>query len=144
MASFAQLDENNVVIWVIGISNDAIMDENGNESEEKGIQICKGFMGSDTRWVQTSLSGKFRRQYASIGGLYDPVNDVFIDPRPLGMESFIIVDGKWIPPIPYPEPYTAENWPLSDRPFTEHHAFLWNEENVSWDLFAPREQPEPE
>jgi hypothetical protein len=145
MAHFAQLDDENIVVRVIVISNDDILDEDGNESEEIGIALCKRLTGEeDSRWIQTSINSNIRRQYASVGGIYDPINDVFIDPKPIGVDSFILVDGKWTPPIPRPEQYTQETWPLTDRPFTEHHTFLWNEENVSWDLFAPREQPEPE
>ena len=54
MAHFAQLDENNIVLQVNVISNGDILDENGNESEEMGIQLCKDLVGQDTKWVQTS------------------------------------------------------------------------------------------
>ena len=45
MAHFAELDQNNVVTQVIVISNDDILDENGNESEQVGIQFCKNLYG---------------------------------------------------------------------------------------------------
>jgi len=41
MAHFAELDDNNVVIQVIVISDDDIMDENGLENEDIGIELCK-------------------------------------------------------------------------------------------------------
>lgn len=40
MAHFAELDENNKVIQVIVVHNNELLDDNGNESEQKGIDFC--------------------------------------------------------------------------------------------------------
>jgi hypothetical protein len=80
MAHFAQLDENNVVLQVIVVSNNDILDENGMEDESIGIAFCKNLLGEDTQWVQTSYNGKTRGGFAGVGGSYDPVADVFIAP----------------------------------------------------------------
>lgn len=77
MAHFAKLDENNMVIEVIVISNEDILDENGMESEEKGIEFCKMLHGPNTNWKQTSYSGAFRGAFAGIGMQYDPEKDLF-------------------------------------------------------------------
>ena len=138
MAHFAQINENNIVIWVVSVSNEEITDENGTESEDKGINLLKSIVGEDTKWVQTSYNSNFRRQYASAGGIYDPTSDVFIDPKPAGVESFVLVDGKWYPPIPAPEKYTEENWPEENGEYTEAHAFYWNEESLSWKIMIHR------
>lgn len=79
MAHFAKLDENNTVIEVIVISNDHILDENGNESEEKGIEFCQSLHGPDTVWKKTSYNHNFRGIMAGIGMIYDPEKDIFID-----------------------------------------------------------------
>jgi hypothetical protein len=79
MAHFAKLDENNKVIEVIVVSNDDILDENGEENEEIGIEFCKMIQGSNTNWKQTSYNGNFRGRYAGIGMYYDEINDEFID-----------------------------------------------------------------
>lgn len=79
MAHFARLDENNTVLEVIVIDNDDILDENGNESEEKGIVICQTILGPNTIWRQTSYNKSFRGAFASIGMIYDPEKDIFID-----------------------------------------------------------------
>lgn len=78
MAHFAQLDENNVVIQVIVVNNDDILDENGNESEQKGIEFCQNILGPNTTLKQTSYNGNFRGHFAGIGMTYDPVNDKFV------------------------------------------------------------------
>lgn len=80
MAHFAQLDENDVVTQVIVVSNDDILDENGNESETKGIEFCKNLLGGD-KWIQTSFNGNIRGIYAGVGFTYDSVNDTFVNPN---------------------------------------------------------------
>lgn len=77
MAHFAQLDENNIVIRVIVVHNNELLDENGVEVEEIGIEFCKQLLGNDTVWVQTSYSNSFRGKYAAIGMYYDLDLDIF-------------------------------------------------------------------
>lgn len=79
MAHFAKLDENNKVIEVIVVSNQDILDENGEENEEIGIKFCRMIQGQNTNWKQTSYNGNFRGRYAGIGMYYDQINDEFID-----------------------------------------------------------------
>ena len=79
MAHFAELNEINEVIRVIVVSNNDIVDENGNEQESKGIEFCKSLFGQNTRWIQTSYNANFRGKYAGERDIYDPVNDIFIE-----------------------------------------------------------------
>lgn len=83
MAHFAELDENNIVLRVIVVSNEMLL-ENGQESEAKGIAFCKQLFGEDTNWAQTSYNGNFRKHYACRGDTYDPQKDGFISPKPEG------------------------------------------------------------
>lgn len=83
MAHFAELNQNNVVLRVIVVGNDAIID-NGQESEAKGIAFCQELFGANTRWVQTSYNGTIRKNYAGIDYLYDQTRDAFIAPKPDG------------------------------------------------------------
>jgi hypothetical protein len=82
MAHFAELDQNNVVLRVIVVANKDTADENGNEVEAIGVAFCQSLFGSETIWKQTSYHANFRKNYASIGYLYDPVRDAFIAPQP--------------------------------------------------------------
>jgi hypothetical protein len=85
MAHFAELDPaNNSVLRVVVISNDAIIDQDGNEREDLGIALCKELYGTETKWVQTSYNANFRRYYAGYGFRYDEDHDVFIRPKPNG------------------------------------------------------------
>jgi hypothetical protein len=81
MAHFAKLDENNVVIDVIVIHNNELLDESGNEIEAKGIEFLTTWSSGYTNWKQTSYNGSFRKNYATIGGTYDPSRDAFIAPK---------------------------------------------------------------
>jgi len=48
MAHFAQLDENNIVTRVIVVSNEDVLNSDGEEVEQIGIDFCKNLFGSDT------------------------------------------------------------------------------------------------
>jgi hypothetical protein len=62
---------------VIVINNDVLLDENGNEVEQKGIDFCKSLYGNDTIWIQTSYNKNFRGEFAGIGYLYNNELDKF-------------------------------------------------------------------
>lgn len=135
MAHFAKLDENNVVTHVIVISNDDILDENGNESEEIGIELCRKLSNDpNSKWVQTSYNSKFRRQYAGLGKIYDPERDIFYNPSDLipPYPSWVFNDDKfeWEPPVPMP---------------TDHHinVYFWDESKLEWVLPKKPQQPYP-
>lgn len=102
MAHFAKLDENNIVIEVIVVNNSDIIDENGQESEQKGIEFCQMLHGLNTVWRQTSYNSNFRGIFAGIGMQYDSEQDIFIDPNvPTGLNPTITI-------------------PVSTRRFFEH------------------------
>lgn len=76
MAHFAELDETNTVVRVIVVHNNELLDENGIESEQKGIEFCVAHYGG--RWIQTSYNSTFRGMYAGVGHLYNETLDEFI------------------------------------------------------------------
>jgi hypothetical protein len=118
MAHFAKLDENNIVIDVLVVSNDILLKTDGTESEYKGKVFLNGLFGNAT-WVQTSYNSNFRKQYAGIGFTYDETNDVFISIKPFNSWT-LDSNFEWQPPTSYP---------------TDNRTYSWNETNLSWDLF---------
>lgn len=115
MAHFAELDSNNKVLRVVVISNEDLKDNNGEEQEDIGIQVCKNIFGADTNWIQTSYSSKFRKCYAGIGSTYDPVLDIFIPVQPAPW--FVLTENHdWICPE-HLNPATGE-------PYTESELLL--------------------
>jgi hypothetical protein len=117
MAHFAQLDNNNIVINVIVVHNNELLDQNGNEIEQKGIDFCKTLFGQDTEWVQTSYNGNFRKNYASGGGTYNKELDAFIAPKPY--PSWILNNKTWLWESPITMP-------------TDGKAYIWDEDTTSW------------
>jgi len=116
MAHFAKL-ENNIVTQVIVVANQDILDENGQESEQKGIDFCSNLLGGT--WKQTSYNGRIRKNYAGIGYTYDEGRDAFIATKPYN--SWILDEDKaqWKAPVDYP---------------TDEGKYTWNEETLAWDI----------
>ena len=124
MAHFAKID-GNIVTDVIVISNDEILDDDGNESEAIGVAFLQSVFGADTVWKQTSYNYSFRKNYAMVGGTYDADKDAFIDVKPpypswqLNEETCI-----WEAPVPIPDDH-------------ETNPVRWDEENQEWVDFNP-------
>lgn len=88
MAYYAELNENNIVLRVVAISNEDCMDENGNEVEQLGIDRCLELFKTGN-WKKTSYNGNIRKNYAGIGFFYDEQRDAFIDQKPDGEGWFL-------------------------------------------------------
>lgn len=80
MAHYAQIDETNTVTNVIVVNNQTINNLPYPESEPIGQAFIAslGFTGS---WLETSYNANFRGVYAGIGFTYDPVLDIFVQPK---------------------------------------------------------------
>jgi hypothetical protein len=115
MAHFAELDENNIVLRVIVVSNADTSDVNGVEREEIGVAFCHSLFGSSTVWKQTSYNGNMRRNYAGIGYSYDASRDAFIPPKPF--PSWVLNEQTclWDAPVAYPDGGKFYRW---DEPTT--------------------------
>lgn len=120
MAHFAKIDNSNIVIDVIVLSNDTINNLPFPESEPVGITFLTEWSGGYTNWKQTSYNGSFRKNYAGMQYLYDINLDAFISPKPFPSWLLNTTICQWEPPIPYP---------------TDGKLYVWNEQNQSWVLF---------
>jgi hypothetical protein len=114
MAHFAELDESNIVKQVIVVHNNELLDENGNESEQKGIDFCVQLLGGT--WVQTSYNATIRKNYACIGDLYDPIRDAFIPLKPYA--SWVLDENtcRWEAPV--------------TKPIGK--LYIWDEQTLAW------------
>jgi len=126
MAHFAQIGIDNVVLRVSVVRNEDILDADGNESEEVGIQFLKSIHGQITNWLQTSYNGNFRYRYAGIGMVYNNEYDVFLAPQPYLSWTLNTEIYEWEPPVPQPE--------LTDDQREAGSSYEWNEENQEWEL----------
>jgi hypothetical protein len=116
MAHFATLDESNIVTKVEVINNDVILDGDGVEQEQLGIDFLTELYGAGN-YKQTSYNNNFRKQFASRGFTYDAVKDKFISIQPFPSWS---LDGNddWKAPVAYPN---------------DGKEYLWNEDTTSWE-----------
>jgi hypothetical protein len=117
MAHFAKLDENNIVLEVLVVNNEAIDNLSFPESEPIGVEFCKSLYGIDTIWKQTSYNGSFRKHYAGKGYTYMSDIDAFVQPKPYASWVLNTERCVWQPPIPYPD---------------DGKQYIWNEETLSW------------
>ena len=125
MAYFAQLNEENLVTQVIGVANQEILNEQGQESEQKGIDFCTNLLGGT--WKQTSYntqSGQhtlggtpFRKNFAGIGYTYDETLDAFVPPKPFASWTLNNETAQWEAPTPYP---------------TDDKRYTWDEATTAW------------
>jgi len=106
MAHFAEIGEDGLVLRVIVVANSDIIDSNGNESEEMGINICQNALGGN--WVQTSYNARSRKNYAGIGFTYDEARDAFIPPKPF--PSWILNEQSCIWNAPVEKPIGDYTW----------------------------------
>jgi hypothetical protein len=121
MASFAKIGAGNIVVQVVSVHNDVITDNDGNEQEQLGVDFLNNLYGSADVWKKTShkLGGTpFRKNHAGKGSTYDESRDAFIPIKPFA--SWVLNEDtcQWEAPV--------------SRPLDK--AYMWNEENQSWDL----------
>lgn len=95
MAHFAEIDQNGVVLRVLVVPD---------SEQHRGQQFLANDLLLGGTWVQTSYNANvngFRKQFAAMGGRYDPVADVFIAPQPF--PSWVLdANHDWQAPAPMP------------------------------------------
>ena len=117
MAHFAKLDDNNVVLDVNVVDNDAL--DSSNE-EESGIAFLTEWSGGYSNWKQTSYNAAtngFRKNYAGKGYTYDLARDAFIPEQPFPSFTLDEETCRWEPPVPVP---------------TDGKSYTWDENTLLW------------
>ena len=120
MAHFAELDNDSKVIRVLVIAN-AVLDDDGSENEQQGIDLLKSLYGSDTTWKQCSYNNTFRNKYPAVGDTYDSTRNAFITDQPYASWT-LDSDGVWQPPVARPD---------------TTNAYRWLEDTQEWEQFTP-------
>ena len=114
MAHFAKLNDNNVVVEVHVVNNDAL---DPNNEEASGVAFLTDWSGGYSNWKQTSYNGTFRKNYAGIGYTFDGVG--FAPPQPFLSWTLNTSSYLWEAPIPMPEDSKAYNWNEKDQLWVE-------------------------
>lgn len=115
MASFAEIDANNVVLRVVAVDNKDLLDEAGVEQEHVGVAFLSRILGGN--WKQTSynttggvhvLGGTpFRKNFAGVNYTYDASRDAFIPPKPTPDATLDEATCQWI--VPVVDPIVADS-----------------------------------
>lgn len=119
MAHFAKLDNNNIVLDIVVVSNNVINNLPFPESEPIGIEFLNTWSNGYTSWKQTSYNATFRKNYAGIGYTYNVELDAFISPQPYPSWTLNTNTAQWESPIPYPN---------------DNKLYSWNENLLQWEL----------
>ena len=120
MAHFALVNENNEVINVV------VVDDSQEHRGHEFLFQDLGFQGGT--WIKTSYNTKhnihanggtpLRKNYAVVGGLYDPDRDAFYFKQP--HPSWILNEEtcEWEAPVPFPT--------------DESKLWKWDETSLNW------------
>ena len=117
-------DSHQVVQRVVVVGNDIPAGDGilgNNDMHQDGETWCINFFGGGI-WKQTSYNHNFRKRYAGIGMIYDPVKDKFLSQQPYASWSLDDND-DWQAPVAYPNVDEVESNPVS---------ITWYEPNQEW------------
>ena len=112
-----------MVLQVYVVHNNELLDNNGIEQEQKGIDFLINWSGGYTLWKQTSYNGNFRKNYAGIGYTSDEQRDAFIPPK--HFNSWVLNESscQWEAPVAMPNDgqmyywdESIQNWALQNTP----------------------------
>ena len=118
MAHYAFLNSENIVTEVIVGKDEG---EDGVDWEQwygefRG-QLCKRTSYNTTQGIHKLGGIPYRKNYASIGYMYDSILDAFIPPKPFESWTLDEQTCNWQAPTPYPQ---------------DNKNYRWNEPTLSW------------
>jgi hypothetical protein len=144
MAHYAQVNEDNVVVDIMKISDDY---------EDYGEDFINNICMIPGRWIKTSYNtygnkhkyggSPFRGNYAMIGGTYDPIKDVFLHRK--RYPSMVLNEETllWEYAVPFPDviilPPEKILTDISGRIIIKTHEYRWDEDIVNWKLMYHEE-----
>ena len=143
MAHFAKINDDNEVLSILYIDNEKIQNSEGVETESIGQQYLQTHNNWPAeKWIQTSYNtennthrdGKtpFRGNYAGIGYIWDPENNMFFGQKPFPSWVKNTSTASWDPPTAAPD-LTAEQQSQNEAN-THMWTYEWDENNQSWVL----------
>jgi hypothetical protein len=123
MAHYALINSDNVVVQVItGVDEHVIQTDLDGTQVGGSSEAWEAFYAS-LPWFEglyckrTSYNGNIRANYAGIGGVYDPINDVFIHAKPFTSWVLNETTFQWEAPVPKPD---------------DGKDYVWYEPTLSW------------
>ena len=102
MATFAELDENNIVLRAISVNDSEA------PTEEAGIAFLNNIFGPNKTWKQFTT---VRKNHPGIGYTYDESRDAFVDPKKCA--NMVLNEDTCLhepPPQPSEDPSEGKAW----------------------------------
>ena len=152
MATFAKLNEENIVIDVTIVSNNDCPDP-APDNESLGIAFLSN-LGFGSNWKQTSVNSNFRKRTARPGDFYNSALDAFMPPQPFASWTLDEETWEYFSPtpkpsgaydwdettlawVPYPQPYPSFTWANNiwnaPTPYpTDGGIYDWDEAELAW------------
>lgn len=135
MATFAKIDDNNMVLRVDNVDDSIATSEAAGQAH-----LAKHSGWPAEKWIMTDVNTRrnkhlkggtpFRGQYAMIGYEWDPVNNVFWPPKGNAPASWV----KNLETADWESPAGIQPLPSEEEKFT--HYYAWNESTLTWDKTA--------
>ena len=123
MSHFAKLDSNNMVVFVtVGRQQDdgkeqELSARTGEVYKQTSYNTRCGVYYDPYTGAPGDQSNAFRKNYAGIGYLYDPIKDAFIAPQPFDSWTLNPDSCCWESPEPYP---------------LDGNQYFWDEPSKTW------------
>jgi hypothetical protein len=150
MATFVEINSNNIIIRQIKIGNDIFNEQRPEYSvaAEEYVKTFAPLSENGVRWIQTSINTNggiyvtpepsniyldspggvaIRKNAAGIGMIYDPEGDAFHEPRPYASWTLNKNTYQWEPPVA--------------KPVDEKYGINWNEDLQVWQGIKYLENP---
>lgn len=140
MAHFAKINDDNEVINVLTVNDDDVLNDQNVETESVGQAYLETHNNWPAdKWIQTSYNTKknthrmggtpLRGNYASVGFTWDPVNNIFWEPKPFSSWVKHLETATWKSPIGDAPALTSEEEQSGKY-------YQWNESSQTWDLIT--------
>jgi len=152
MAHFAKIGTDNIVEDIVKVADESILDENGVEQEQLGIDFLTT-LTRHTNWKQASYNtiggvywerdeqGKvtvpssdqskaFRKNYPIRGGVYDETRDAFYEKQVYPSWTLNETTCIWEAPIPRPSDDSNET------PYTWNEDAYQEDNTQGWELLV--------
>ena len=141
MAHFAKINDDNEVINVLTVNDEDVLNDQNVETESVGQAYLETHNNWPAdKWIQTSYNTKknvhsmggtpLRGNYASVGFTWDPVNNIFWEPKPFSSWVKHLETATWKSPIGDAPALTSEEEQSGKY-------YQWNESSQTWDLITP-------
>jgi len=118
MAHYAFIDDSNTVVEVIVGNNESDTSQNWETfyGNIKGL-TCKRTSYNTTANTHNQGGTPYRGNYAGVGYVYDPEQDIFYPPKPYPSWSLDLATCLWAAPVAYP---------------SDNNLYTWDEDNQAW------------